>query len=460
MKNVILTSLMLVSAFAFSQEVEKIKVKDSSSTQFNKWSIELGVGQSKGLNPYNPDNNYYSSDPNHEFGKVTLNSYALSARYMISPKFGFKGLLGYDRLFNFSGNGSRDFDTRFYRLQLEGVVNLNRVFGTEKVFGRFGLLFHAGFHVALHQSKTEDKPNIESYTHNYNATEKDGGLVVGFTPQYRIYDRFSIFFDVTLLSNYRQHLAWDGSSADRTKNLEGRMLATSLGISVTLGDSKLHGDWELIKDDRQKEMDGLNEKIGQLENMLQDTDKDGVPDYRDKEPNSMTGIAVSPDGRMVDLNNNTIPDELEKYVNTTIIQKLGDIKPNTNIGGDNTNVVINEQAENEMLKRLINENYITAHFEVDKVTPTTVESIDFVLNYLRKNPESKVEIFGNADANGNRAYNDRLSGNRAKHVKNMLVKAGIATNRIEIKPNGVDSSVNKGSKSAKRLVRRVTFKVS
>jgi len=162
---------------------------------------------------------------------------------------------------------------------------------------------------------------------------------------------------------------------------------------------------------------------------------------------------------MVDLNGNDIPDQLEKYVNTTIIQKMGEPKPDVK-PGDNTNVVINEQAENEMLKRLINENYITAHFEVDKVTPTTVESIDFVLNYLRKNPESKVEIFGNADANGNKAYNDRLSGNRAKHVKNMLVKAGIATSRIEIKPNGVDSSVNKGSKSAKRLVRRVTFKVS
>lgn len=454
MKKVLLTAIILTFGYAQAQDAAKGKrVIDSTSMFFNQWSLEVGVGQSKGLTPYSNDGNYYSSDPNREFGQFALNSFTVAGRYMISPKFGFKGLFGYDRLYNFSGNGSREFDTRFYRLQLEGVVNLNRLFSTEKQYGRFGLLFHAGFHVALHQSKTEDKP-YEAYTHNYNATEKDGGLVIGFTPQYRVYDRFSVFFDVTLLNNYRQHLSWDGSSSDRAQNLTGRMLSTTLGVSMSFGDQKLHGDWEVIRDDRQKEVDALNDKIGQLEGMMEDNDKDGVPNYLDKEPNSITGVAVDTSGRMVDLNTNNIPDELEKYINTTIGNAI-----NVSKGGDTNITNNNSSQDSEILKRLINEKYITAHFEVDKIKPTNVENIDFVRNYLMMNPNSKVEIQGSADVNGNKKYNYNLSMNRAKMVRNMLVKAGISPDRIVIKGIGVDNSVNPKSAGAKRLVRRVTFKV-
>ena len=48
---------------------------------------------------------------------------------------------------------------------------------------------------------------------------------------------------------------------------------------------------------------------------MNDTDKDGVPDYLDVEPNSVSGIMVDTKGRMIDLDNNGVPDELEKLNN-------------------------------------------------------------------------------------------------------------------------------------------------
>src|SRR4051812_29126101 len=60
----------------------------SDETPFNKWTLELGVGQSKGMRPYT--SGYYSSNSRSTLGTIDLNSYNLGVRYMFSPKFGVK----------------------------------------------------------------------------------------------------------------------------------------------------------------------------------------------------------------------------------------------------------------------------------------------------------------------------------------------------------------------------------
>jgi len=70
-----------------------------------------------------------------------------------------------------------------------------------------------------------------------------------------------------------------------------------------------------------------------------------------------------------------------------------------------------------------------------------------------------VDIIGHADELGRSAYNDKLSNARAKNVKNTLVKANIDASRLNVIAAGEDTSVNKDSESARKLVRRVTFTV-
>ena len=43
----------------------------------------------------------------------------------------------------------------------------------------------------------------------------------------------------------------------------------------------------------------LKKRIGDFEISMNDTDKDGVPDYLDVEPNSVSGIMVDTKGRMI-----------------------------------------------------------------------------------------------------------------------------------------------------------------
>jgi OOP family OmpA-OmpF porin len=327
-----------------------------------------------------------------------------------------------------------------YRTSFQGVVNLVRLFDIQKPAGRFGFLMHAGVQVGLMTPKTE------APGHNFDESEFNGGLILGFMPQFRISKSLAIFLDVNLMSNYRQHYNWDGSFSDKNNNLSGQMLSTSFGLSYSLGNEKIHGDWAIIKDKNDAKLDSLNKKIGEIEGLMNDSDKDGVPDYLDVENNSIAGVAVDTKGRMVDKNNNGVPDQLEKYVDNSI---------STN--NDNNKNAINES----MLEQFINEGYVAAYFDKNKRQPTngSSDNIGFILNYLRNNPTKSVDIIGYADELGNTDYNNKLSSDRAQNVKDILVKSGIDASRLNIVGNGVDNSVDKNSEYARRLVRKVVFKI-
>ena len=422
-----------------AKTVAKKDTKDVASDEYNRWTIELNTGQSKGIKPY--ETNYYSSQIHDVGGKISLNNFAIGARYMVSPKFGFKGNLSYDDLKNSKGNGSKDFEMIQKSLTLQAVINGSRLFNIDDIAGRWGLLFHGGFQVSMLTSKTENLPNDN---HNYGRTEHNIGMVVGFTPQYRVSDRMSIIFDISVYNYFRQHFNWDGSYSDNSNNLNGQLMTTSLGLSYSLGNQKMHGDWAIIKDKNIKEIDALNKRIEDMETLMNDTDKDGVPDYLDQENNSVAGVAVDTKGKMIDINRNGVPDELERYLSETYTSK------------ESTNA-----ANADMIKRMINEGYVSTYFDPKMSTPTNVstEGIDFMLTYLRNNPTASIDIIGHADEIGSSEFNQKLALNRAEAVKAILVKAKIDPARLNVISKGEDASVDKNSDGARKLVRRVTFKV-
>jgi OOP family OmpA-OmpF porin len=316
-----------------------------------------------------------------------------------------------------------------------------RLFDLQNEFRRFGLLFHFGIQV----SQMSPQINTEA-SNNKGKKELNGGLIVGVTPSIRVLNNFSIFLDVALNSNIRQHFNWDGAYSDPNNNLIGSLFTTSLGFSYSFGKDKIHGDWAIIQDRNDKRIDSLNSRIGEIETLMNDSDKDGVPDYLDAEQNSITGIAVDTKGRMVDKNNNGVPDELEKYVNNSIT--------------NNNNATASMATENAILQ-LINDGYIAAYFESTKATPNnaSASNIGFILNYLKNNPGKNVEIAGYADETGVTETNNKLANDRAQNVKSILVKAGISESRITIMSRGEDDSVDNKSDWAKRLVRKTVFKI-
>lgn len=412
--------------------------KEVIGNSFNRWSIDASFGQSKGFKPYT--DGYSGSKEGSFFGGLAFNSVGFGARYMFSPIFGVKANINVDNLQEQNGSESLPFQMEQHQLTGEGIVNLTRLFDIQKQSGRFGLLFHFGFNVSRMTPKMGPQ----------NKTEWNGGAVVGLTPQIRIFKKVSVFADFTINSNIRQHYNWDGTEFNDPKNnLTGSLLRTSIGLSVALGKGKIHGDWAIIQDKNERRFDSLSSKIGEIQDLMNDNDKDGVPDYLDAEQNSITGVAVDTKGRMVDKNNNGVPDELEKFVNSSIASN------------NNNNNNSSSTATQNALMQLINEGYIMVYFDSRKSEPnaSSASNIGFILNYLKNNSDKSLDIIGYSDEIGSSESNNSLASSRAQAVKAILVKAGISESRLNIQSNGEDGTVDKNSDWARRLVRKTVFKV-
>lgn len=444
-KNLLFASLLLAGLGNAWAQTDPNEAKDVlEETPYNRWTLELGVGQSKGMRPYTPG--YFSSNPNSVLGSFTPNSYGLGVRYMISPKFGVKLDGNFDKFENNSDTDSKPFEVDQIRINLQGVVNVSRLLNLEEVADPIGILAHAGLSYGRITPKLDTGADPIGGPSNEGFSENNLGLVFGVTPQVRIIKRLSLFLDVSATYNFRQHFAWDGHYAAADENLQGMLLSGQLGLSWSFGSVPMHGDWGVIEDKRAEEIAELDRRIGELETMLNDADKDGVPDYLDAENNSIPGVAVDTKGRMVDLNKNGIPDELEKFMNQKVEQAV------TQSAG---------AAKGEVVKELINEGYVAVFFDFGSKKPTlaSTENVAFILNYMRNNPSATADITGYADEIGNSEFNKTLSGQRAEYVRDVLIKAGIDGSRLNIVPAGEDTSVDKTSEMARRLVRKAVFHI-
>jgi len=392
----------------------------SSAVEYNKWSIEFAGGLNKPMRPLTAG-----------YRTAVASSYVadFGVRYMFNNKFGLKADFGYNSFKE--GVNSVGFASKYYRANLQGVANLGRIMDFQTWTNTIGLLGHAGFGLGFGESDFVE------------GTDRMGNFMAGVTGQIKLSNRIALTGDFTTILNAKQNRTFDGASAVGTRGFGGVLFNGTVGITVYLGKNEKHADW--VADDS-TEIDQLKKSIADIETAMLDTDKDGVADYLDREPNTIGGVMVDTKGKSIDLNNNNVPDELESYLLKTY--------------GSNTDksAILNNSS---LIKNLINEGYVSTYFDFNKSTPTNVstEGIDFILTYLRNNPSASVDIIGHADELGRSEYNDKLSNARAASVKNTLVNANIAESRLNIIPAGEDTSVNKDSDAARKLVRRVTFMV-
>jgi outer membrane protein OmpA-like peptidoglycan-associated protein len=273
--------------------------------------------------------------------------------------------------------------------------------------------------------------------------DRMGNFMAGVTGQIKLTDRIALTGDFTTILNASQDAAFDGASTRANRGFTGILFNGTVGLTVYLGKNVKHADWVTLVD---KDVLALTDRVSNIENKMLDTDNDGVADYLDQEANTSAGALVNTKGVSVDANNNNVPDDVEKYIMENYTSKT-----------DKSPMLSN----NELIKDLINGGYVATYFDFDKSTPTNVstEGIDFILTYLRNNPTASVDIIGHADELGRSAYNDKLSNARAAKVKSILIKANIATSRLNVIAAGEDNSVDKDSELARKLVRKVTFRV-
>lgn len=411
MKKIFLPLLLVSLAGA-------VNAQEGGANDFNKWSVDVNGGVNKAANPMSQG---YHMNANNLFHAD------LGFRYMFNTKFGLKLHGSYDVLNDDGDNPDREFKSEVIGIALQGYANLGRIMEFETWTDRINVLGHLG--VGVSQLSNDQ----------FDGGDRLGNFLIGMGAQYRISNRIAINADFTMINNFSQHKTWDGADYNPMgeQGFDSTLYHATIGLSFYLGKHEKHADWYV--DEKSDELEDIESRLGEMETLMNDTDKDGVPDYLDAEPNTITGVAVDSKGRTIDRNNNGVPDELESYIEA----KNTEIK--SSVASD--------------IKDLINGGYVNVYFDFNKDMPNaqSVNGINFLIKYLKDNPSVNADVIGYADEIGNTEYNQALSARRAENVKQILVDAGIDGSRLNIMGNGEDTSVSKDSKYARQVVRRVTF---
>ncbi len=425
MKKIILITFLFTTSLFFGQE--------ESSLDYNKWSIELGAGLQKPGEPAAPG--YHTDTPS--FGQ-----YSLGIRYMMNNKYGVRLGFGYNR-FEDGDSGiqakSLPFKSEYYRASLEGVANLKSIFRFDSWSKSIGLLAHGGFgYSGLKAKEPIKKDGMDQMLH----------LIVGVTPQIKLSERIVLTADLSYLTHIRQHYTWDGTMNNENLGVGGNLVNLSAGLTFYLGKHDVHADWAPEASLSDEILEDLEARVAKIETDMIDSDQDGVPDYLDREPNTVSGVAVDTKGRAIDLNQNGIPDELEASLNRMYVSKT------ERDGEEGT-------AYSNAIRHLIDSGYVNVYFQFNNDQPETysLDAINYLVKYMKENPSATAELVGYADELGDAAYNQKLSERRAKRVYDILIATGVSESRMTYSGAGQDASVDKNSKDARQLVRRVTFKL-
>lgn len=167
-----------------------------------------------------------------------------------------------------------------------------------------------------------------------------------------------------------------------------------------------------------------------------DSDGDGVPDYKDKEPFSPPGFPVNADGVA------QVPKAItEADVNRIVDAKIAQIKlPDVSVSWFLPSV-----------------NFVTGRSDI---RTSEYEKLYQIANVLKNNPGVKIVVTGHTDGTGSEANNNVLSYNRAKAAIDFLVsKHGISADRLILNWAG-ESQMLIPAKGSNATNRRSEFRVA
>jgi OOP family OmpA-OmpF porin len=221
------------------------------------------------------------------------------------------------------------------------------------------------------------------------------------------------------------------------------MAQATIGVSYYAfgaNKDKVHADWYSEESDIENKLTELKNKIAAAEAKLVDTDKDGVADYLDVEPNTPEGTIVNTKGqRIVDMDGDGILDT-EDYCPTV----KGTLEFKGCPTGFSASVEVKEETSEEVsnlpaelsakFKNLTGDVLFTLNS--DKVKPAFQKTLVKLAKQLNENKNIKVTINGHADNVGEEGINNTISESRAVNVKNILVSNGVDASRISTKGFG------------------------
>jgi len=280
--------------------------------------------------------------------------------------------------------------------------------------------------------------------------------------KYRINKRVDLEFRPSWYFNYEDHL---DATISNKQDWE-TFFVTHVGVVVKLGKKKVFTIW------------GDNKKEPENKFKIVDTDKDGVIDELDNDPNTPLGVQVYGNGTPVDSDQDGVPD----YIDKCVFEKGRVDNDGCPFIGDKDRDGIPDREDKcpevKGLERFegcpdanslrVTELVTVMSYSKNIYFNTDSNSIrsgfyytmlDDVAEIMLKNKDVTFSVSGYTDNIGSKDYNLKLSERRSNEARNYLIERGVEADRISAKGYGKENpKYSNSTAQGKQLNRRVEIK--
>lgn len=479
--------ILLVTAFMMAAGQWATAQQSSGSyglpkkKDFDKWSI----GISGGLNWFQGDLNEKTGNNNSILQNIKDPALGLKIGYQLSHSTQLN-VRGYYT--NLSGQKNKTTfrypdpvnsapvtrDIKFKSPILQGSFNINYTLGNISFLQRNKKFhFYGELGVGIFQFAPEVKDKNTGATYVKKDAVVEGMIPVSLGAKYQIKR-----FDIGLMYTFHKTLTDKIDQVYDSKTETDNWSFVTLNVNYTLGKKQAMMEWvnpmEVVYND-------LSDMKDRVDVMSGDKDKDGVSDLFDKDNSTPEGVKVYGDGTALDSDGDGIPDykDADPYSNKGAkvdgngleldsdgdgVPDSKDLEPNTPKGS-----LVNFQGITVAPAGSYGADGVTSSsatgwlpsvfFDVDQsvIKPAYHDRLNTVARVLIKNPNIKLNVVGNCDADASEQYNEKLGLKRAEAAKAHLVKVyGIDASRLTVTSLGKKEQLAKGNK---RMNRRVDFEV-
>lgn len=177
-----------------------------------------------------------------------------------------------------------------------------------------------------------------------------------------------------------------------------------------------------------------------------DSDGDGVPDDKDKCPNTPKGVKVDEYGCPLDSDGDGVPDYLDECPGTPAGAKV-DSRGCVPVQDDTVKTEVRATLDDKMVNFAFDKAALTASGK--QVLDNVVAFINQEMAYVKM-----INVVGHTDSVGTEAYNQKLSVRRAKAVSDYLISKGIPAAKISTTGKGESEPVADNKTAAGRAKNR------
>lgn len=236
---------------------------------------------------------------------------------------------------------------------------------------------------------------------------------------------------------------------------------TSLNVGISLGgDESVDPLWMV------NPLTYLYDKVNEIDpdNLLKDSDNDGVIDRLDKEPNTAEGTPVDTHGVSLDSDKDGCPDSEDPEPFSSPVLPMENCQ-NVHLTQDWVETYVDKRLKDLGTTPGAASDWILPYifFDLNKseIRPDAVPSLNQVAEIMNRYTKLNVEVVGHTDTRAGEDYNMKLSENRARTAITYLTGKGVAESRLKIVYKGESDVMIKDANTEPehQMNRRVEFHI-